>query len=270
MSLVKGSLAIAGAVALAAGSAQAAPILLEDGNASTVFDPMSQSGQSQWLVDGVHMLTHEWFWYRIGQNAESSIDTLDAAPQVFHSDTNPFDDVRRDALSVLYTSPGFLQIEATFILRGGTAGSNTSDVTETLTIRNLGTVALPISFFQYADFDLNGTVFDDYVNITALNNVLQGDGPVTVSETIVNPPSSLFEANFFANTLAALNDGVATNLNGVAGAVNGDLTWAFQWDFLLGAGDSFTISKDKLIVPTPGALALLGVGGLALARRRRA
>ncbi len=269
MSLVKGSLAAAGVLALAAGSAQAAPMLLEDGNASTVIDPASQAGQFNWVVDGIHHLSHQWFWYRIGQTPEQSIDTLPIVGAVT-IDTNPFDDPRHDALNVLYRSAGLLEIDATFTLRGGTAGSNTSDVAEQIVIRNLSGTALSLTFFQYADFDLNGTLNDDFVNITAPNRVLQGDGPIFVSETIINPPSTLFEANFFANTVVALNDALVTNLNGTAALINGDLTWAFQWDFLLGAGDSVIISKDKQIVPTPGAMALLGLGGLALARRRRA
>ncbi len=268
MSLVKGSLALTAVVALAAGSAQAAPLLLEDANSSTTIDPASQAGQFDWFVDGTDYLHQQWFWFRIGQTAEESIDTIPISAGPLLIDTNPLDDARPDTLSVQYTLAGALQIDVTFILRGGAAGTNSSDVAELITLRNISGTALPLSFFQYADFDLPG---NDVVQFLTNNNVVQTDGLITMQETIINPPSTLFEANLFAATLIALNDAFATNLNGVAAAGPGDVTWAFQWDFLLGAGDSVLISKDKQLVPTPGALAaLLGVGGLALVRRRRA
>jgi hypothetical protein len=63
-------------------------------------------------------------------------------------------------------------------------------------------------------------------------------------------------------------------LNDNAGAVGpGDVTWAFQWDFQLAAGDSFIISKDKYlnvtIIPEPSTLGFVALGLAVVLLRKR-
>ncbi len=76
--------------------------------------------------------------------------------------------------------------------------------------------------------------------------------------------------------IAGNNDGDADNLNDVLGPLGpGDLTWAFQWDRVIGPGGSWQLSKDKSIrqfIPEPRAMAglVLGIGVLAVYVRRRA
>ena len=74
------------------------------------------------------------------------------------------------------------------------------------------------------------------------------------------------ELNTFSNTLAKLQDGVATTLSDAGGPVGpGNVTWAFQWDMWLAAGDSKTIRKYKQVqTPEPATLGLLLFGGLLL------
>src|SRR5574340_944668 len=76
--------AVIGVLALSAGSVQAnaiASVVLTDQNSVTTVDVGSQAGQSSWLVDGVNQMSKQWFWYRIGNGPEASIDTI-SAPQV--------------------------------------------------------------------------------------------------------------------------------------------------------------------------------------------
>ncbi|HUU89819.1 MAG TPA: PEP-CTERM sorting domain-containing protein, partial [Phycisphaerae bacterium] len=68
-----------------------------------------------------------------------------------------------------------------------------------------------------------------------------------------------------------LEDDDPTVLKDVAGPIEDtDAVWAFQWDKTLGPGDSLVISKDKLIMPEPATLVLMGAGmAITLAARRR-
>lgn len=264
-------LPICSVIALAAlsGSASAVVHTLSDRNSLVNIDDSSQAGMFNWSVDGTDHMFQQWFWFRVGAAPEASIDTL-AITGSFITDTNPFDDPAPDTLSLRYSGPGF-DIQPTWTLRGSTPGSNRSDVTEAITITNHTNGVLPFSFFQYCDFDLNGTAGGDRALIPGplFNTALQDEAGVVLSESVVAPMPSHYEAANFPSILARLNDGAPDTLADFAGPVFGDCTWAFQWDFFIPAGQSVIISKDKTITPAPGALALLGLGGLLAARRRR-
>lgn len=263
--------AFIGAIAFAAGSASAVVWQLDDRNSTILVDDASSAGMFNWTVDGVNHMYQQWFWYRVGNVAESPINSLPLTG-AFASDTNPFSDPRQDTLGLRYENAQ-VRITPTWTLRGGLAGSNHSDVTEAIAIDNLTNAPLSISFFQYSDFDLGGTVQDQSVEIPAPLHNTAGQTDIngfTTSETVVTPQPSHYEVNFFPNTLNRLNDGLPDVLNDTAGPIGpGDLTWAFQWDLNIPAGGTVIISKDKSIVPAPGDAALLGIAGLALVRRRR-
>lgn len=232
-------------------------------------DDASQAGMFNWVVDGTDHMFQQWFWFRVGMGPEVSIDTL-ALTGTFIGDTNPFDDPAPDTLSLRYSTPGF-DIQPSWTLRGTTPGSGRSDVTESITITNHENFDLPFTFFQYTDFDLGGTSGGDTVVIPGLlhNTAIQSDVLFTYTESVVAPMPSHYEVALFPSIINRLNDGLPDTLADFGGPVTGDCTWAFQWDFLIPAGQSVIISKDKTITPAPGALALLGLGGLLAARRRR-
>lgn len=263
-----------GAVALAAFAgfgqpARATLITLTDLNSTVNFDTQSQLGMYDWYVDGVDHMYQQWFWYRVGSTGpEASLDTLTQVG-AFAVDTNPFTDQGVDVLTVLYRGAGF-DVEVKYSLQGGNAGSNISDVGEQIKITNTGERALDFHFFQYSDFDLNGSALDQSISITGGNTATQTDGASYIGETVVTPAPNQYAVGTFSAQRDSLNDGVATNLGAVGGPLsNMDLTWAFQWDINLGVGQSFSISKDKHVsVPAPGA-ALLGVMGLGLIRATR-
>ena len=120
------------------------------------------------------------------------------------------------------------------------------------------------------DLDLNGTPQDSLVRINNGNTAQQFEGPFVASEAVVTTMPSHLETNFYPNTLNSLNDGLPTTLNDYAGPLGpGDLTWAFQWDLLIGPGQSVNISKDKIITPAPGSIALVATAGAFGLRRRR-
>jgi MYXO-CTERM domain-containing protein len=261
-------------LALAAGRSQAVVANLADGNSIVQFDtnnPTTRTGMTNWVVDGTSQLWNQWFWYRIGSNGpENRFNNTNLAELASGvSDTN-FDG-QNDTFFIRYGGAGFTS-EMRFTLQGGTAGSNRSDVSEQIRITNTGNTPLDYHFFQYCDFDLAGTIPDTSVSITGNNTAHQTDDGMETTETVVTPQPTHHEVGIYPVTINSLDDGGPTTLND-SSSLSGpaDYTWAFEWDFTINPGDSYIISKDKNIgpVPSPAALSLLGLGGLAAMRRRR-
>ena len=160
------------------------------------------------------------------------------------------------------------------------SGSGVSDIAEVVTITNLTDhPVLGFHFFQYVDFDLADDPDGDTAWIVTGGGATaawQTGGGGWVTETPVTSPSR-YEVGVFADTRDKLTDLVNPDiLNNVAGPVGpGDVTWAFQWDFDLGAqGDpnsSWQLSKNKkLVIPEPATLAVLTLALLlSLLRKRR-
>jgi hypothetical protein len=251
----------------------AAPVLLKNGNSSVLVDPTSQAGVYQWLVDGRNFLAKQWFWGRVGNTPEVSVDMLDPTPFVFTSDGDG--DLLNDRVVMRYDSPdGALTASVDLMLTGGAQGSGMSDMAEVIRVHNNSPISLDMHLFQYADFDLWPTA-GDTVEFPFANTVRQKNGNAVMTETVVTPRPAHHEANIVPNTLNSLNDALPTTLNDNNGPLTGNVNWAFQWDFVLPAGGTFIISKDKqlTIVPEPGSVVLMGLGFVALVGcvwRRRA
>ncbi len=242
-------------------------VILTDDNSTATFDLTTTAGMNDWTVDGVDHMYRQWFWYRVGATGpESSLDTL-TLDFSGTSDTN-FDG-NDETLFTRHIGAG-LKIEVTYLLNGGTVGSGTADITESIEIFNTGSDPLAIHFFQYCDFHLYGTITDASVQITGGNTVTQTDALGYVSETVETPAADHYQVAYYPSILSSLNDASPTTLSDFAGPLtNGDLEWGFQWDFTIDPGSSVLISKDKLLVPEPATMGLLALGGLALTRRRR-
>lgn len=272
---IKWTVVMVGIVLVSASAAPAALISLDveltNGNSTARVYPSSPDrwGMSSWVIDGVDHLNRQWFWFRVGSTgADQAIDSLPVAWTQSAANT----------LDATYTGNGFT-IAIQYTLTGGQPGSGTADIAETIAIHNTGGTALDFHFFQYSDFNLNGTPGGDVVEIGKLKNLLdatQTEGLLALSETsALAVAPSRYQAGFSSDLLALLADGLPTTLNNTASAGPGDVAWVFEWDQSIGAGRSLLISKDKLIVavPEPTTLAFLGLGGigwLAGWSRRRA
>ncbi len=270
--------AILGALALSvtAGATMAGDpaIFLNDRTARATINPIgSTAGMNVFGVDnGPNRLVNQSFWFRTSfMDREQNVGTLPA--QWGSTDTNPFVDNRPDTASVTYSGQSF-SIEVSWQLRGGLVGSGRGDVGETIVISNENEAPTTISFFQFSNWQLtDGEVQQDTLTIHGanFNTASQSGVSAFVSETVVSPQPSGFAVGNAGLLLAELQDANADSfdLAGSTLAGPGNVGWIYQWNFTIPVGGSVTITKDKSLVPAPGAIALMGLGGLAMTRRRR-
>ena len=243
---------------------------LVDDNSTADFDTALDRNQVNWFVDGTNQLFAQTFFYRIGNGPEIPVPslTIDAEGT---SDVNFDGD--DETLFIRYDG-GTFDIEITYSLDGGLPGSGASDLAEQISINSKTEIDLDFHFFQYVDFDLNGTAGGDTGVFTNANTVRQSEAGARVTETVVTSVPSHRELATVPTIFGKLTDGVATTLSDTpppgSGIGPSNLEWAFQWDFNLGSNSTFQISKDKNLkaIPEPTSYALALVG-LCLAGRRR-
>lgn len=223
---------------------------------NNAYDPLP--GVVLWNVDGVDYLFQQWFWFRIGEEAEQTIDTL-----------NFFGAVTEDGHAEMETIYGIadrdrLLVALDFEIEGG----STPTLDEEIRITNTSFYARPIHFFQYVDFDLSE---DDTAQMIDNNQVMQTGNGVIASETVYGPNfPDRHEVNQYPMTLEKLTDEGPSELSGQDWS-DGDATWAFEWDFVLGPGETFVINKEKALsaVPEPASILLLGTALLFASKLRR-
>lgn len=240
-----------------------AGVPLTDGNSTAWVDVNSPAGMYQWTVDGINHLNQQWFWYRAGSGPQLPINTI--SPAVW-SQSAP------NKLITTYANTIF-SVEINYTLTGGGAG--TADIDEGIKLHNFTASPLNFTFYQYSDFNLLNTPGGDQVMMDSLQ-AYQWKGVTQVAEGIIAPSASAYEANTtggMGSTLYKLGNVPTLVLNN-SGYASGDVTWAFQWDFLIQPGDDGIITKDKLlniyVIPEPSVLALVSFGFAALLLRRRA
>ncbi|TVQ54624.1 MAG: hypothetical protein EA355_11435, partial [Rhodobacteraceae bacterium] len=288
-------LAVAAAVAVATG-ATAATFTLEDRNSRVVFetqtsaDGFSRHGMVAWEVNGINHMYEQNFWFRFAGDTRDT--PLASLPTTFAQsfDTNEF--VGDDLLSLTYNNAGFFTANVRYSLSG--SDGCCSDIAEQVNITNTSSSPFTMIFTEYTDFDLSGTIGDTFAAHPNPNLFTQIDRTTLVdcppftqhcwyrSDTTVVAPAGTFlgwEISQYPDLRNRLTDDTPTvlaNLAGTSGAFGaGDLVWAAQWKFTLLPGQSWQLSKDKLLTPTPIPLpapAFLLLGGLAAlgALKRRA
>jgi hypothetical protein len=265
--------------ALAPSNAVALTELLQDENSTAQFTANAGGSQLQatWTVDNISQLFEQNFYIDVtGTTGNAPVNLAGIAPTAFSAtDTNlsgsnnnlfvRWDDINGSGI----------RVDIQFSLDGATAGTGLSDLGEQIDISNFSGQAVAVRFFEYVDFDLDGTIGGDTASSSSspVASVEQSDIS-TLSETVVTPGPNLYqigaccgiEASILAGNDLTTSPGVQTSFG------PGDASWAFQWNRTIANNGSFQISKDKNIrVPEPATLGLLGIGlsGLGFAARRR-
>jgi len=279
--ILKLGVAVLAAWGISAGQADAASFTLTDDNSTVRFDTESSVFLSDWVVDGFREVFQRGFWYRVGDDGpERNVHSTLTQTQANTADLDS--DGRSDELFVEYENPGLFSIEFVYSLKGGSPGSLRSLLNEAVEVFNVSDSPLDISLFAYSDYDLHSSSGGDFVEVSrnpVIGTVaaLQQDS-TGASVTVASiPGADRYQASNYPDLVAQLNDVSPTNLAFTDGSstASGDVTFAFQYDRTIGAGESRLISQSAFVqeVPEPtsvlGMLALSVWGGGALLKRRQ-
>lgn len=268
---------MAGAAALGFGSHAMAVITLNSGNAVYVSTaPTTATGTGIGTADfrpdniagqiGDRMTTNTWFW-RINGVDTREFQFSSAAGFGFveagsgtNTGTRAWTGLGAGAFNALQT----------IVLTDG-ANPGEATVVQTMAITNLGANPLDIALFHHSDIDLNGTFGTDSASLQGGDTMNITDGPQGLLWQGVG--QNAYQAMPF-NQLAPLHtNAVINNLNNTGlPFAPADFTGSFQWNLVIGVGETATVTSiyTAYNVPAPGALALLGLAGLIGGRRRRA
>lgn len=249
------------------GTGHACVFTLQNGNSAATISAQTAQGMNQWLVDGQNQLAAQWFWFRVGNCGPET--PLNRLPLISATQSDPA------TLETLYANRKF-SIQITYSLAGGASGSGSADIQEQITIMNRTRNPLSLHFFQYTDVDLGGTADGDTVQLGKnllgeFSEAVQSEGDALFTETILASGANHAEAGLRPSILNRLNNRKPTKLRDKAGPIQGDATWALEWDPIIAGRSTFTISLEKsvCVVPEPTATALVPLGWIVLRVIRR-
>lgn len=197
-----------------------------------------------------------WWWFRLaGDNRETA----------FSNATSANYSGAQGRVNYSYAS-----FDATMIWRVTGFGNGRGLLTQTMTIRNTSSEAIVIQLFNFNDLAVGGTDSNDVATQIASNTIRVDDGGNTGWKIAYEGTDSFDVTSGAVNVLNLLTDNVADVLGNRGLPVGGgSFEGAYQWSITLNPNEAATASSTLTITPTPGTLALLGLGGLAAARRRR-
>lgn len=271
------------AVLTLAGTAGAQTITATGGNATFTYNagavPTTSTaiggGSSNLSGGALDQVFENWWWYRV-----EGVDTREHRYSTAAGTGSPGSAfvAAGNTMSSTFNFTNF-RSELTYVITDpdGLAGNQVAHLAMTNKVTNTSAVARTYNIYQYGDFDMNGTAGTDTYSYNA------GSGQFEVSEAGQTGYHKGFGASAYqaaAWTSAAGTavrgysaDADVDNLNNTVAGSPGDYSGAFQWTFTLQPGEMFSIlavmSINTQPVPAPGALALVGLAGLAGIRRRR-
>lgn len=221
------------------------------------------TGGNQGLFDwriapgGLNFVTQQVYLFRVGTGAVATVNSI-SAPTI----SQPTADLA--TIGYASAASGF-DLNFRYLLTGGPPAS--SDLAEIASLTNHGNTALTFSLFEYDFFTPGGSIggTGTLLNSSTIRQV-NGFGTVTVGAT---PIPDRWMIDTTGNVVNALVAGNLTNTGSPFTNAN-DLAFAFQWNVVVNPGQTWQMSKDKLIT-TPEPTSMIALAGMAavLIRRRK-
>lgn len=251
---------------------------LAPGDNSSIQVNPTGGGVFNWTIDGNNILNttaggNQWFYYSVGAGTPTAVQNgaLNISSTAV---TSPAADTA--SFGTTYTYNGY-SLQAVYTLTGGQPLSGSSDLQETINVKNTQATPLTFHFFQYANFTIPNASVSLSTQLyrgTPLFTLAEiNGGSMSLTEYVddsLNPGANEGEIN--PVSIVPITGSPATSGPGSA--------WLLQWDVTLAANQTFILSKGidvTGITPTPEpaqiwllSLGLVAFGGFRYYRRRTA
>jgi len=216
------------------------------------------------------------FSYRTQNNNQNNLMSLFDTPTESYTGNQAKISYRNAGVGPIgEPTTGRFDADFTITLEDG-ASAGSARVTSTVRFKNVSTTRQTFQLFHIANFDLDITSPADDSGSTLLNNNVAKWLQYTDKNTDAYAQSIGYGAkNFSVGAGGDLRVKVTSgswDLDNNTTISLVDVAGAFQWSLDLAVGAEIeitTVSAYNMAVPTPGALAVLGLGGLMVGRRRR-
>ena len=212
----------------------AAQGIITDGVAEFEYNDVGSgtTGNADFRISGTDNLFQCWWWFRVaGDTAESALPVPDTQSYVGNVATLTWADVGGRGFSAT--------LVVTLTENGGMTGAN---AVQELLVTNTGGSTLAVEFFNYADFDVNGTAGGDSATLLTDPDHIQ----ITDVDTAEfrGPAAVEFQVTTWQILRTLLNDALVTDLDGTGLPFGpADYTGAFQWSLGLPPQASDTITS---------------------------
>lgn len=277
---MKNVCARAGVVAMLGGVAASAALgggTINDGNAQYQlvgnFNEASGNGAFPTTTIGQDQLFQNMWYYRQEGAGMRKLSALQSPAESYVGNTATLNWSANGPFGAFFGANMVMTLTD-----GDGAGTAAAQLLTRLTVTSQNSVPVTFHFYNLVDMDLASTISDNASLFNADPTHARYTDPAVgaafgdhrgfgASRWQISSGSTLRGAG-------QLGGSAIYNLANSGSIANADAASAFQWTFTLQPGESFTMyaafSVGMNAIPAPGAVALLGLGGLVASRRRRA